>query len=179
MAASPPGPASAALPGSAGCGPPCLWLVGLFLPRHHAESARLELAASPETVWQLLTDLDAMSDWRHDLAGLERLPGGPAAVRWREIRADGRSAALEAVEVVPPVRLVVRPADAAPGSRWVYRLEPLAAGTRLEIREERDIGNPLVRAVVGLVGAGRERIDGLAGDLERRVATRRDQVAAR
>lgn len=157
-----------------------VWTIGLLLPVRRSESAWSELPAPPEAVFRILADVDGMPDWRTDVRAVERLPNGPGAVRWRETAPGGRSRAFEMTESDPPVRLVVRPAGSgAEPRRWIYRLAASgASGTSLEVREEREIVNPLRRAVAAVFGFERRRIDGLTRDVARRVDSRRAQVTA-
>ena len=62
----------------------------------------LAIAASPETVWQLLTDPDQAVRWMGRAAALDVQPGG--AYRVEVI--PGHTASGEFVEVDPPRRLV-------------------------------------------------------------------------
>lgn len=154
-----------------------MWAIGLFLPARHSEEARTLLGASVETVWALLNDLDGMPNWRQDLRGLERLPDLRGQTRWLEIRSSGRSTMFQRVESVTPRRLVVR--SAASNRQWVYEIRTRDRGSEFVVREERTITNPVVRTFVMIFGADRDRIDGLTRDLDRRLAGRRAQLAAR
>ncbi|MBX3147214.1 MAG: SRPBCC family protein [Gemmatimonadales bacterium] len=159
-----------------------LWAVGSRLPVRHAEESVAWIPASPESVWLVLTDLDGMPAWRRDLASVERLPNGAGAglIRWREVSAAGRQTAMERLEALPPERLVVRPAGVADSTRrWIYRLTPKDRGTEVVVRDERDVANPVRRVLVGVLGADRSTIDGMAEDLERRLVGRAGQLAAR
>ncbi len=140
------------------------------------------IPASPESVWLVLTDLDGMPAWRRNLASVERLPSGGRAdrIRWREVSAGGRQVAMERLEAVPPERLVIRPAGAADSTRrWVYRLTAKDRGTEVVLREEREVGHPMHRVLVGIFGANRSLIDGMTEDLERRLVGRAGQLATR
>jgi len=153
-----------------------VWLSGSLLPIDHVEEATSLLPATPETVWRVLLDLDAMPEWRQDLTGLERLPDVDGAVRWREIQARGRRVDLERVEAISPERLVIRPV----GGTWrrIYRLSRGGhGGTTLAITEERRVENPFLRVYVGVFGADRGGLESLTRDLGRRIAGRRELLA--
>ena len=154
-----------------------LWLIGLLLPIRHAEEVRTFLGASAETVWAVLNDLDGMPNWRHDIRGLERLPDLLGQARWLEVGSGGRRTTYQRIESVTPRRLVVR--SSAPNRQWVYEIRALDRGSELAVREERTISHPLMRALVLIFGADRGRIEGLTSDLDRRLAGRRAQLAAR
>lgn len=162
-------------------GPPvvvaALFCGGLLVSPLHRERARTVVPTSPETLWAVLTDLDAMPSWRQDLKAVERLPNGVGPVRWRETDRHG-TAAYEIAEARPPHRMVIRIADRPEGrERWIYDLWSRDGGTELRITEERTVSNPLVRALVTMFGADRTRIDGMARDLGHRLGGRRSQVA--
>ena len=155
-----------------------LYGVGLSLPPIQVERVELSLPSSPETLWTVLTDLDAMPGWRQDLVELERLPGHDGIVRWREVGRTGRKVAMERIEAAPPERMVVRVAEASEDRRWVYQLTRAGANTRLEVSDQRTIRNPLVRAFVRVFGGSRGALDGWSRDLELRLSGRRQLVGA-
>ena len=99
-----------------------------------AVERELEIAASPETVWELLTDPAAA--WMGLAASFELRPGG--AYRVEVI--PGHTAVGEFVEIDPPRRLVHTwgwegTEDVPPGSTTVeYELVPHGAGTLLRFR---------------------------------------------
>ncbi len=154
-----------------------LYLVGLALPIVHAEREEVSVRSSPETLWTVLTDLDAMPTWRQDLVALERLPEADGVVRWREVGRAGQTVAMERVESAPLERMVVQLADRSADRRWVYEITRSGARAKLSVTEERTVRNPLVRTLVQVFGGGRGRIEGLARDLEARLAGHRQQVA--
>ena len=153
-----------------------IWAIGILLPARHSEEARMRLGASAETVWAVLTDLDGLPDWRRDLRRVERLPDAEGQVRWLEVRLAGPTATYRRVESVSPHRLVIQSSE--PNCRWVYEIRTLDWGSELAVREERTIANPLTRTLVAVFG-DRDRVEGLTGDLRRRLAGRGDKLALR
>lgn len=153
--------------------------IGLLLPNHHCEQMVRTYRSSPEAVFEVLTDLDAMPNWRRDLDAVERLPGTPGTVRWREWDRRRRATALERTEAIPPSRFVVAlAAGQASRVRWTYQLRPVERGTEVSITEDRHIGNPAGRTFVKLFGASRVRVEGWADDLEVRLNGRRQRLAS-
>ena len=67
-----------------------------------AVERELEIAASPETVWQFLVDPEKATRWIGNGARLDPRPGG----EYRCAVIPGHTAAGEFVEVDPPRRLV-------------------------------------------------------------------------
>ena len=95
----------------------------------------IEIAASPETVWELLTDQNEATRWMGQTAAFDLRPGGG----YRVEVVPGHTASGEFVEIDPPRRLVYTwgweegSVDAVPpGSTTVeFELVPSPAGTLL------------------------------------------------
>ena len=96
----------------------------------------IEIAASPETVWELLTDQGEATRWMGQAAAFDLRPGG--AYRVEVI--PGTTARGEFVEIAPPHRLVYtwgweREDLVPPGSTTVeFELIRTGAGTLLRFR---------------------------------------------
>ncbi len=152
--------------------------IGHRLPREIRTEARLDLPSPPETVWAVLTDVDAIPTWRPDLVAVERLPASGDVVRWVEVGPRTRLA-VERVEAVAPERLVIRTASAGPERSWIYTLLPVVEGTRLTVVEERVVSSPLARVVLRLPGVARTRLGPITSGLWKRVDAHRQQLVAR
>lgn len=128
-----------------------LVLVGMFLPREHTARASIELAASPERVWAVVSDFAGAARWRPDLESvrLETVPGGP--IRFVETSDEGEIP-FEVVAQDPPRRQVVRVIDdGLPfGGSWTWELVPMGTGTGVTLTEDGFTRNPVYRAM-GLV----------------------------
>lgn len=128
-----------------------LVLVGMLLPREHTARASIELAASPERVWALVSDFAGAARWRPDLESvrIETVPGGPT--RFVESSDEGEIP-FEVVSQDPPHRQVVRVVDdGLPfGGTWTWELVPLGTGTGLTLTEHGFTRNPVYRTM-GLV----------------------------
>jgi uncharacterized protein YndB with AHSA1/START domain len=128
-----------------------LVLVGMFLPREHTARATIELAASPERVWAVVSDFAGAARWRPDLESvrLDTVSGGP--IRFVETTHEGQIP-FEVVSQDPPRRQVVRVFDdGLPfGGTWTWELVPLGTGTGLTLTEHGFTRNPVYRAM-GLV----------------------------
>ena len=145
------------------------YLVGMTLSPVQTRRAELAVGTSAETVWAVLIDVDGMLSWRHDLAGIQRLPAANGVVRWRETTRGGANVAVERVEVEAPRRLVVQVAGTGAPVRWIYQIASVSPGSRVTVTEERTIRNPLQRPFVQFLGVGHGPIDRVARDLAYRL----------
>ena len=141
-------------------------IVGSLLPRNHRVAREQVLPVPPETVWNAITDVDAFPRWRHDVTRVRILPDRNGRRCWVE---EGRSGKLTFVveESDTPHRLVTRIADPdLPfGGAWTYDITPAGAGSRLTIREDGEIYNPIFRVVarfiIGYEGTLRSYLEAL------------------
>lgn len=139
------------------------------------DEASTTIAAPPERVWPLVTDITRMGEWSPESTGGRWIRGatGPArgarfvggnAHRWMRWRTHCR-----VVECDAPQRFAFTVAEN--GMTWGWRLEPTAdGGTMLtQWRERTAPPNVLVRALAssGLLGRDRERmmVDGMHATL--------------
>jgi uncharacterized protein YndB with AHSA1/START domain len=132
--------------------PLILFAIGSFLPRDHVARMSIELAAPPDRIWTLVSDLAGTARWRKDISAVtvESAPGGP--VRYVEQSSHGKIP-FEIVSQDPPRRQVVRVVDDDQpfGGTWTWELTPAAAGTRITITEAGFVKNPLFRVMSKLV----------------------------
>ena len=121
-------------------------LIGWRLPRSHRASREQVLAATPESIWAAITDVEAFPSWRTDVKTVQRLPDREGRRAWVE---DGGSGKITFVveRSDAPRLLVTRIADPdLPfGGTWTYEITPAAQGAQLRITEDGEIYNPLFR----------------------------------
>lgn len=123
-------------------------VVGCLLPVKHVATVRALVPATPEQVWQTLTDVAAYPKWRGDVTSVEMLPADSGHVAWREVGKNGTiSYAIEQVEA--PRRLVTRITDESLpfGGTWEYVVTPDGTGSRVQITEHGEVYNPVFRVV--------------------------------
>ena len=165
-------------------------LLGALLPAVRVRSGSVELHRAPETIWQVLTDLDGMPRWRSDVQALERIPDLDGKPAWKEV-GPGGVRIVQLMLVDPPRRLVTRLADpgGSPGRRGRLAqrtIELIAAGpgrsggasaTRVTVIEREEVGNLLGRVLTRLP-IGRVAPPRYLRDLARVLGASRRQIAA-
>ena len=131
--------------------------------------ASIEIHASPEAVYALVSDLPRMGEWSPENIGGEWQGGGSGNVGDRYIGHNRTAERAWSVPVLVTVaergrcfEFVTRP-DEGPYVRWTYRLEPSGTGTR--VTEIWDVEQLPPRDA-----AGHSRTTGGAGALHRRYA---------
>src|SRR5690349_3197127 len=111
-------------------------VVGYLLPVKHVATIAAHVPATPEQVWDALTNVAAYPTWRGDLTAVEMLPADSGHVAWREHgKNDAISFAIEQAE--PPRRLVTRITDKSLpfGGAWEYEVTPDGTSSRVRITE--------------------------------------------
>lgn len=121
-------------------------IIGALLPQKHSVSRSISLHQSADVVWGLIS---GPPTWRADVTSYRELPPRDGHRMWRETDNHGQTITFEAVESVPPRRLVTRIADAKLpfGGTWVYEIVPAGDSCTLTITENGEVYNPLFRFV--------------------------------
>ena len=137
----------------------------------------VEVDATPEQVWTLLTDITRAGEWSHETQGGEWLDGadGPAVgARFRGRNQNGRSKWSRQCEVVVadgPRTISWRTVPTAlfrDSTIWTYELEPTDSGCRITQRFEVVMIGPIMeRLFYVIVPAHRDRSAALAEDVRR------------
>jgi len=123
-------------------------IVGWSLPVKHTATGEATFKSSPESMYQLITDVDRFPQWRSSVKSVERLPDSAGKTRFREVGSDG-TILYEVDSAVPGQRLVTRIADKSLpfGGSWTYELIPRGDSTTLRITENGEVYNPIFRFV--------------------------------
>ncbi len=151
-----------------------VFLYGMTLPRQHRASSAITLAAPPDSVWAVVSDLGALLGHWKELELARRLPDRDGKAVWEQV-AGGFAMTLIVEEATPPSHLVTRidaPPDAEFGGRWLYDLVPAGGGTRVRVTEDGWVRNPLFRVILRATGEHRT----LDGYLEALGARFRERV---
>lgn len=152
-----------------------LVLVGGLLPREHTVTREAELAAAPGVVYAAIADLEATPAWRPGVVHVKRLADDADRPVYREASVHG-PVTYTVHEARPPARLVL--GVRAPGieGTWTFDLAPAGSGTRLAIREQARIGNPMVRFLSRFVTGHGKVMQAYLDALVRHLAPDRTQI---
>jgi uncharacterized protein YndB with AHSA1/START domain len=145
------------------------------LPR--TGTTTIEVDASPEQVWALLTDITRTGEWSHETQGGEWLDGATEPVpgaRFRGRNEQGSyrwSRQCEVLAVDPGRSISWRTVPTTvyrDSTIWTYVLEPTETGCRItQFFEVVQLGKVMDRVFYAIVPAHRDRSEALAGDLRR------------
>jgi uncharacterized protein YndB with AHSA1/START domain len=124
-------------------------IIGALLPRDHVAVVSARIAATPDAVWDLITDVASHPSWRGDVQRVEVLPSTATGASWREHSKHG-ALTMVVDHADAPRRLTTRIADRnLPfGGQWEYEIEPDGtAASRVTITERGSVYNPVFRFV--------------------------------
>lgn len=138
----------------------------------HAEA---RIAAPPDQVWELLTDLGRMSDWSPELVAMLPLkPGGLRVGQWY-LGVNRRRAAVwptrSVIAVLEPGRSIAWDTTSS-GARWIWELSPDGDGTHVVHRRPVPQKITLVSKVFAplALGGSNEHADELEAGMAQTVA---------
>lgn len=123
------------------------FVIGLLLPRAHIASRSATYKQTPENIWTVITDVEAMTSWRSELKSIARLPDVNGKPAWKETSGFGELP-LAVTEWEPPNKMVTRITDEKLpfGGTWTYELTRHPDGTTtLRITERGEVRAPLFR----------------------------------
>ena len=137
-------------------------LIGSRLPRNHLVSRKAHYNASPEDLWEVISDFGSQPGWRHDIRRVERLPDRGGRPVWQEIDKRGQALTMETEESNPPRRLVRRIADEhlSFGGRWIMDVGAFGEVTSLTVTEDGETYNPALRFISRFIIGQTSTIDG-------------------
>jgi len=129
-----------------------LWIVGSFLPREHRATCRADFRASVETLFALLSDVEAHAAWRPGVKAVRRVE--PVNGKPSFVEESSQGSVRYVVELdEPPRKRVLRIADdSLPyGGTWTFTLTPSTFGTTLAITEDGFVKPALFRTLARFV----------------------------
>jgi uncharacterized protein YndB with AHSA1/START domain len=101
----------------------------------------IHVDASPEVVFEVISQPEHMQEWWPDEARFEPVAGAPGEIAWRNAETgETTTVALAVVEVDPPKRFSFRwcfsdPDRSGPSLLVTFDLVPTGAGTRIRMTE--------------------------------------------
>jgi uncharacterized protein YndB with AHSA1/START domain len=145
---------------------------GAVLPREHVVTRSVDLHASPQAVWTLISEPDKFSSWRSSVKNVEILSGADEPARWVESSGSDRLK-LAVVEAKGHETLVTKiDDDKLPyGGTWTYTLRPSSGdgGSHLEITERGFVNPPPFRFLSKFVFGHATTIERYLADLQKRL----------
>jgi len=131
-----------------------VFAAGSMMPQNHTASRTARLSQPPESVWTVITDIQAFPSWRKDVAVAEQLPLRNGKVVWKETSRSRNALTYEAEIAQRPRHLVTRITDKGLpfGGSWDYVIVPDGSGSRITITEHGEIYNPIFRVVSRMMG---------------------------
>ena len=144
-------------------------IIGWRLPVAHVATSAVQLNASPESVFALISTPEKYATWRTDVKKVD-VTTEHGRTRFREEGSNGRIL-FEITETVPPRRFVTAIADESLpfGGRWVYEINPTATGSELRITKEGEVYNPIFRFVSRFVMGHTATIDSYLAAAQKRL----------
>lgn len=124
-------------------------IVGTLLPRDHVAAITARVGATPDSVWQTITNVADYPAWRSDVQRVEVLSAPGGKTTWREHSSNG-AILMVADRAEPPGRLVTRIADETLpfGGTWDFVIAPSTdGGSVVTITERGSVHNPIFRFV--------------------------------
>lgn len=125
-----------------------VFTAGTILPKQHSVSRSIPIAQPADTVWKVITDYPAITEWHAHIKSVTQLDNSSEGNNvWRFEDKRGHYMVLEEVEKQAPHKLITRivKTDCPFGGEWVFELRENGEGTVLTITENGTIRNPVLR----------------------------------
>jgi len=147
-------------------------VIGALLPIKHVATSTADIAAPPDRVWAVITDILSYPLWHPGVTRVELLTPSAPNPTWREFTKDG-SMTYATIAADAPTRLVARIADRGLpfGGEWEWTILPTPGGSRVTITERGEIYNPIFRFVARFFLGYTATMDAMLGALKNRIST--------
>jgi len=139
-------------------------IIGYLLPVNHTAKGEILLNATPEKVWQRLTDVKDYPNWRKKLKSVELV----ADKSWTEIDQRGHQLPFIIIKETPFNQLVtkINGINIPFGGTWTFTLQKKENKTLLIITEDGEVYNPIFRFVSKYIMGYNTTIDQYLKDLD-------------
>lgn len=133
------------------------WVYGRGMPREHLIASSITITASPDSVYRLVRNIQALPDWWDNVNSVTRLSGYRRET-WAQDMGMAGVINIEITSAVPGSRLVTTIVDDEKqgwGGVWTYEISSTGAGTEIHITEEGYVNSPILRVVRNTMGKRR------------------------
>lgn len=120
--------------------------IGYSMPNAHVAQAEADYRADPDSVYEVLSDIENWPGWHPSVTSLTPLDGSSDEPSW-QIRGPDGSMTITLVDEDPPNRFVTLADGGMFVGRWTYSVEERAGRTRVTITEEARIDNLVIRGL--------------------------------
>ena len=128
--------------------------VGMFTPRNHAVSVRAKYAQPATELWNAITDVESIPQWRRSVTSITRRPYIEGRPSWVETTKSG-ALPLRVDEWAKPRKLVVAIDDDVGklpfGGTWTWNLREIPGGCEVTLTENGFVRNVLFRVLAHYV----------------------------
>jgi uncharacterized protein YndB with AHSA1/START domain len=130
---------------------------GAMLPAEHNFMRSVQLAQSPETVYQTIADYAGYPSWRPGVTQVERQPNYEGKETWRVASQQGPPMRMTVEQAIPPRLLVLRYVDEKEVAdiTWEFTASPIPGGCLVNVRERGRISGAFFRGMNKLFGSGK------------------------
>jgi hypothetical protein len=146
-----------------------LYGIGMTMPRDHVVSSRINLTASPDSVWNVLRAFGDYPSWDKDFKSSVRDKSASGREVWVQ-DVGGMTMRVEFKKLQAPnllVTEVVTDEKSWWGGVWTYEIKSTGAGTEVTVTEEGWISQPLLRVLMKVMGP-HSTMDGVLKNLAAR-----------
>ncbi len=137
--------------------------IGLVLPSDHVARMSVDLRATPDRVWELVSDVAGTARWRPEVEAVDIVETAEdgRVVRFVE-RSSYGDTPFAVVSRTAPSRQVARVEDEGLpfGGTWTWELASAGSGTRLTITEDGFVRSPFFRVMSRLFFPPTATMDG-------------------
>lgn len=148
-----------------------IWFIGYLLPKQRKAEKVVEFGASPEHVWEIITDMGRQAEWRPSVKRVEIQSDGERLASWVEYPKSGPPIYFRATIWQKPSRLEFAFTDRKVfNGYWAGKFQPMPdRRTRLTITETAEITQPIMR-VLSLLFFNMDRsIEAYLGEVKNRL----------